>query len=434
VTSPRLAAPPAVRWITRTLEEAGYETWAVGGAVRDVVLGRPAGDWDLTTRARPDDMRRLFKRTVPLGVEHGTVGILAADGLMFEVTTFRRDVETDGRHAMVAFADAVEDDLARRDFTINAIAWHPLRETLLDPYHGVEDLRARVLRCVGEPERRFAEDFLRVLRACRFAGRFGLDIEAPTWRAMVASVEGLRALSAERIREELLKILDADPVPSGALALYRSAGILESLYPELAERARESDDSWAGTLQAVDRLPRGRPMLRLAMLLRGLDAHSVAQLLVRLRLSNAQADETALRAGAPPLPAATASDADVRRWLSRVGPRRLTAVARLDLAAARSRSEEDRAAGTLDPWAVVASWRRARAIRFAGPPLAVKDLALDGRDLIRLGLKPGPEFGRILEALLDRVLQEPELNGKERLEAEAMALVESEGREGKRRE
>jgi tRNA nucleotidyltransferase (CCA-adding enzyme) len=431
VTLPRLSAPPAVRWITRTLEDAGYETWAVGGAVRDVLLGRPAGDWDLTTRARPEDMRRLFRRTVPLGVEHGTVGILASDGVMFEVTTFRRDVETDGRHAVVAFADAVEDDLARRDFTINAIAWHALRETLLDPFGGVEDLQAGVLRCVGEPERRFAEDFLRVLRACRFAGRFALEVDPETWRAMVASVGNLRTLSAERIREELVKILEGDPVPSRALGLYRSAEILGVLYPELAGR---SDHAWTATLRAVDRLPPGRPMLRLAMLLRGLDARSVAQLLVRLRLSNVQTEETAMRAGAPPLPTAAASDADVRRWLSRVGARRLTAVARLELAAARSRWERGAPADAVDPATVVAAWRRARAILSAVPPLAVKDLALDGRDLIRLGLRPGPEFGRILEDLLERVLEEPELNRKERLEAEVVTLVDAGGGEATRDE
>ncbi|MCG6957412.1 MAG: tRNA cytidylyltransferase [Gemmatimonadetes bacterium] len=426
MTLPRLSAPPAVRWITRTLEDAGYETWAVGGAVRNVLLGRPAGDWDLTTRARPEDMRRLFRRTVPLGVEHGTVGVLASDGVMFEVTTFRRDVETDGRHAVVAFADAVEDDLGRRDFTINAIAWHALRETLLDPYGGVEDLKAGVLRCVGGPERRFAEDFLRVLRACRFAGRFGLDVEPETWHAMMASVGNLRHLSAERIREELVKILDGDPVPSRALGLYRSSGIMGALYPELAGR---SDDAWTASLDAVDRLPPGRPMLRLAMLLRGLDARSVAQLLVRLRLSNVQTEETAMRAGAPPLPTATTSDADVRRWLSRVGPRRLTAVARLELAAARSRWGKDASADAVDPASVVAAWRRARAILSELPALEVKDLALDGRDLIRLGLRPGPEFRRILEDLLERVLDEPDLNRKERLEAEVATLVDADGGE-----
>ena len=167
-------APPAATWIVRTLEEAGHETWAVGGAVRDVLLGRPAGDWDLTTHARPTDVRRIFRRTIPIGVEHGTVGVLARDGTMYEVTTFRKDVQTDGRHAVVEFASTLDEDLARRDFTINAIAWHPLREELRDPFGGAVDLGHGVLRTVGAPEERFREDYLRVLRALRFAGRFGL--------------------------------------------------------------------------------------------------------------------------------------------------------------------------------------------------------------------------------------------------------------------
>src|SRR5690606_14370270 len=151
--------PQAVREITRRLEEAGYQTWAVGGAVRDAVLGLPAGDWDLATRARPHEVRRLFRRTVPIGIEHGTVGVLGRDGVLYEVTTFRRDVETFGRHAVVEFADTVEEDLARRDFTLNALAWHPLTAELKDPFGGLRDLEERRLRTVGRPEERFAEDY-----------------------------------------------------------------------------------------------------------------------------------------------------------------------------------------------------------------------------------------------------------------------------------
>src|SRR5690606_10030349 len=135
-----LRPPAAVREIARRLEEAGFETWAVRGAVRDSVLGLEAGDWDLATRARPNEVRRLFRRTVPIGIEHGTVGVLWRDGVLYEVTTFRRDLETFGRHAVVEFADTVEEDLSRRDFTCNALAWHPLTKELRDPYLGLEDL------------------------------------------------------------------------------------------------------------------------------------------------------------------------------------------------------------------------------------------------------------------------------------------------------
>jgi len=412
-------APAAVVRMVRRLEEAGYETWVVGGCVRDVLSGRPAGDWDLTTRARPKDVRRLFRRTVPIGVEHGTIGVISTDGTLYEVTTFRRDVETDGRHAVVAFADRLQDDLARRDFTINAIAWHPLRDELYDPYGGRADLEAGVLRAVGTPARRFEEDHLRVLRALRFAGLFRLHIEPSTWTALRHAAPKLRTLSAERIREELLKVLEADPEPSAVLEAYRESGALEVLYPELAALAGRAGE-WSGALAAVDSLPRGRPLQRLAALLRPLPREQAAALLVRLKLSNSQTDETAERAQAPPLPPADAPDVPFRRWLSKVGAHRLAAVARIELAEARAGSSGR------DPIELVAAWRRARGVLGTRPPLRLGELALDGDDLIRLGMRPGPQFGRILSTLLEWVLEDPARNRRESLEARALELARAE--------
>ncbi len=423
MSATRPSAPPAVRDIARRLEEAGYETWAVGGAVRDVLMGRPAGDWDLATRARPKELRKLFRRTVPLGIEHGTVGVLAGDGTMYEVTTFRRDVETDGRHAVVAFADTIEEDLSRRDFTVNAIAWHPLREELLDPFGGAADMEARVLRTVGKPAERFREDYLRILRALRFAGLFDLEIDAATWRSLQELVGHTRALSAERIRDELLKVLDVDPAPARALSLYAEAGVLPVLYPELEtlRSAPGNPSPWALAVGAAAELPRGRPMLRLAALVRGLEPGDVASMLVRLRFSNAQVDETARRAGARPLPGAAEHDRVFRRWLSATGPERLSAVARLDLARACSELRLGLADRRTD---VVASWNRARGVRAASPPLDVGSLALDGRGLIQLGLKPGPRFGPILDALLEWVLDDPSRNRRELHAERALELAE----------
>lgn len=419
------SAPPAVRWMARKLEEAGHETWAVGGAVRDVLLGRPAGDWDLATRARPKDVRRIFRRTVPLGIAHGTVGVLAKDGTLYEVTTFRRDVETDGRHAVIAFADTIEEDLARRDFTINAVAWHPLREELLDPFGGVDDLEARRLRTVGVPTERFREDYLRILRALRFAGLFGLEIEEATWSALCSLVDQLRVLAGERVRDELLKVLDADPEPARALDLYARSGALAVLYPEL-EALRDplrAVDRWTLSVRTVAELPRGRPWLRLAALLRELEPTELAAVLVRLRFSNAQLEETARRAAAPPLPRPDARDAEFRRWLSASGPERLAALARLELA--RAKAERSLGLGDRVP-EVVASWRRARAVRSARPPLALGDLAIDGRGLVSLGMRPGPRFGRILRALLDWVLEDPARNRRDLLERRALELASEE--------
>lgn len=424
MTRPRPVAPPAVRWIVRKLEGAGFETWAVGGAVRDALLGLPGDDWDLATRARPEQVRRLFRRTVPLGVEHGTVGVLSDDGVMFEVTTFRRDVETDGRHAVVAFAESLDDDLARRDFTMNAVAWHPLREELRDPFGGLADLEAGTLRAVGDPAQRFAEDHLRILRALRFASRFGLRLDAPTWSALRAGVDSLPLLSAERIREELLKVLDADGAPSRALELYRDSGALAVLYPELRVVAEDAPSVWSGALATLDHLPRGRPFLRLAALLRPLTPREAAQMLVRLKLSNAQVERTARRASAPPLPPADSPEADFRRWVSTVGRGEVAAVARMDLATARAADKLPDARG------VVASWRRARSALAARPPLEIGDLAVDGRDLIGLGLRPGPRFGEILSALLEMVLAEPGRNEREGLLEEARRLAGEERGDG----
>lgn len=442
-------APPAVRWIVKTLEERGFAAWAVGGAVRDALLGRPGGDWDLATRARPGDVRRLFRRTVPIGIDHGTVGVLDRDGEMYEVTTFRRDVETFGRHAVVEFADSIEEDLARRDFTVNALAWHPLRRELKDPFGGLDDLEERRLRTVGEPSDRFAEDYLRILRALRFAGRFRLRIEDRTWRALCEGVGRLHDLSAERVREELGKILGGEEPPSAALGLYAASGALAEIAPELEATVgrRRSGGApgtiWDHALLTVDALPADREVLRLAALFRetgvpsdvpGHDdaavetveraASRTAAVMTRLRFSNARTDRTVrlVRATAAPPPDPSAGGVHLRRWLSRHGPALLPAVARIWTASARVERRRGRPEAAVR---AVEAWRALRRELAAAPPLSEGDLALDGRDLIRMGLKPGPRFGRILEHLLDRVLEDPALNERARLETVVEDYVSS---------
>lgn len=418
MTVGRPLPPPAVRWITETLEGRGFETWTVGGAVRDALLGRPGGDWDLATRATPAEMRRIFKRTVPIGIEHGTVGILKGD-VLYETTTFRKDVETDGRHAVVRFADSIDEDLARRDFTVNAIAWHALREELRDPFEGVADLERGVLRTVGDAEERFREDYLRILRAFRFAGRFGFRVDDGVTAAARTFAEQLTTLSAERVREELMKVLDADPDPTVALEAYRTSGALGVLYPELASRSAEEGGSawWRERLGVVAHLPRGRPSLRLAALLRGVAPDAAAAILVRLRFSKRMTDRVARVAAAGGLPGIEAPDADARRWLSAHGPGMLAPAARIELAAARTSDLDPR------PSAVVERWRRVKSVLRSGAPLTVGDLHIDGRRLKALGLRPGPLFGEVLEALLAWVLDDPGRNTPESLDEQALALV-----------
>ena len=233
----RLDPPQPVLDIAAKLERAGHETWCVGGAVRDALLGHPHLDWDLATAARPAEVQALFRRTVPVGIEFGTVGVLDKAGTLHEVTTFRRDVKTDGRHAVVEFGASLDDDLARRDFTINAIAWSPSRKELRDPFDGQADLAAGLLRAVGNPDARMDEDRLRALRAIRFASRFGFEIEPKTWRAIVASAPHLGRLSAERVKQEIDKTIEQVRKPSRAFALWRDSGAFATLIPALANVA-----------------------------------------------------------------------------------------------------------------------------------------------------------------------------------------------------
>ena len=446
-----LDPPPAVRDITQTLEKAGHSTWAVGGAVRDAVLRaegasrHATGDWDLATRAHPEQVRALFRRTVPIGIEHGTVGVLARDGVLYEVTTFRRDIETFGRHAVVEFADTIDEDLSRRDFTVNALAWHPLSEELRDPFAGLQDLRAGVLRTVGEPAERFAEDYLRVLRALRFAGHFSLRIEDRTWAALRAATPHLAQLSAERVREELWKIFGKTQRASVALELYATSGSLDVVYPELVPlrglRIHEDDekDAWQLSLAAVDVVPTSRSLLRMAALLHGiglpaartrdlrggvrftghetLGARKAEEVLRRLKASNAETERvTELVAKQSMLAPPDAPPAGLRRWLLHVPPTLVRDLFRLRFALWRARPVPN---GDRE---LVARWRRVHDVLLAHPVIDTRDLAIDGQDLMKLGLSPGPQFGEILRALLERVIEKPELNTREQL----LAIVQNE--------
>ncbi len=426
-------APRVAHWIVRTLEEHGFETWAVGGAVRDTALGFSVEDWDFATQARPADVQRLFRRTVAVGADHGTIGVLAKDRRLYEVTTFRRDVKPLGRRAVVEFADTLGEDLARRDFTFNALAWHPFREQLVDPFDGLDDLGRGVLRTVGDPTERFREDRLRVLRGLRFAARFRLAATADTWAAMVASVPDLGVLSAERIREELMKSLTGVEQPSSALALYAASGVLAELFPELARLLDMPLDGgavtrWERALLVADALPGTEPLLRLAGLLAEVveegGPRDVAQMLVRLRFSGAETERAMRWAECQPsIPGVGAGGPERRRWLAGVEPAARRGALRLTLARARA----NRLMRGVDHDGAVTSVRALRREARARPPLSVAALAVDGRDVMRLGLRPGPRVGEVLRSLLDSVLEDPAENEREALLARAADLIRGEG-------
>lgn len=411
----RIEVPPAVRAMVDRLEAEGFETWTVGGAVRDAVRGSPGEreDWDLATRAHPRQVRSLFRRTVPLGIEYGTVGVFGSDGVLYEVTTFRHDVITYGRKAVVAFAETLQEDLARRDFTINAMAWHPDRRVLYDPYGGQEDLAQGVLRAVGAPAERFREDYLRVLRGLRFAGTLGFGIEPDTWGAMAEAVPGLTRLSVERVREELMKVL-AGPRPSRSLRLYRRCGALSCIVPELDERL--ADDA----LAAVDAVPRHEPGTRMAMLLlQGLGAAAASagpRVLARLRFSNSEVQRigAACRGGLGP-PNGLVRDAPARRrWAARMGRRALDDIFGIWRAAAGSRADRDT---DVDPTGAEIE-RTIAAIESdlgAGIPMSTRELAVAGGDLVTLGWQPGPDIGKVLSRLLEAVWEDPASNERSTL-------------------
>ncbi|MGH7520148.1 MAG: CCA tRNA nucleotidyltransferase [Gemmatimonadales bacterium] len=378
----RLAVPDEVVRIAKRLEDAGHETWCVGGAIRDALLGVPNNDFDLTTAAHPEVVQKLFKRTVPVGIEHGTVAVLDATNHPHEVTTFRKDIQTDGRHAVVEFGVSLMDDLARRDFTINAMAYHPIRHEWRDPFQGDQDLGKKLIRSVGDPNWRFQEDYLRILRALRFSARFEFRIHARTLEAAKANAQGLAQLSAERVRDEWFKgILTAKKV-SKLVGLWRDVGATRIWLPELG--------AGSGEQGAVDKLPRD-PLLITAYL-----AKDPASLLTRLKCSTKDIERgRAIGQWREKYPDPTDPLA-VRRWLSAVGPYADDLLALLP------------APSSPLPKAVA-------AVRAANPPLALKDLAVKGDDLIAAGVRPGPEVGEVLARLLEEVLEDPTRNTKEYL-------------------
>ena len=423
--------------IARVLERAGHETWCVGGAVRDALLGHPHLDWDLATAATPQQVRRLFRRTVPIGIEFGTVGVLDDAGTLHEVTTFRRDVRTDGRHAEVEFGASLDDDLARRDFTVNAIAWSPSRRELRDPFGGQQDLRRKVIRAVGEPEARMREDRLRALRAIRFAARFGFAIEPETWVAIVGSAPHLGRLSAERVKQELEKTVEQVERPSEALRLWRESGALAALVPALAgvpETTLRSLDCLA--LPGSDAKP-GRKLLRLAALFADLPPRHAERTMKELRFSNADAAWVSgvlerWSAVAPQLERAAAGEAvddvTIRRWTGAIGRLRLGAVFRL--AAARMAPSVGTAVPDASRTRLHSLYRRTLVTAFrSGWPLELADLALDGDDLRAAGVPPGPLIGRILARLLEDAIEEPARNTRTEMAARAAELQRAWGGE-----
>jgi tRNA nucleotidyltransferase (CCA-adding enzyme) len=451
------AVPDAVRAILEALWSAGHAAYVVGGGPRDVLAGRrPAASWDLATAALPDVTAGLLADAVYEN-RFGTV-VVRRDGVDHEITTFRSDHDyADFRRPHhVEFSRSVEADLGRRDFTMNALAWgaeagDPPR--LLDLHGGRADIRSRLVRAVGEPRARFAEDALRILRAIRFASTLGFEIEAATLEAIRATAPLVEHLSGERIAAELTRILAVDH-PSTGLRLLAETGALAAISPELAAQRGvpqakvPGEDLWDHTLRTVDAAaersdPTGSPDLRLAALLHDIgkpataaDGHFYRHEAVGAELAGALLD----RLHVPRLSRDRVvhlvrqhmfryepnwTDAAVRRFLAKVGPGAVD-----DLFALR---EADNLGSGLPPDADDLEVLRGRiaAELASGPLLDRTALAIDGRDLmVELGLPEGPGLGRLIDALFERVVDDPTLNDRARLLELARELAASDAPPG----
>lgn len=382
-----MRVPDNVRAVCATLTSAGHEAVCVGGAVRDALLGREPGDWDVATSAAPEDVLKLFRHCIPTGLQHGTVTVVTGrgDDSHVEVTTYRGDGEyTDGRRPdNVTFGVPLVEDLARRDLTVNAIAYDPERATFHDPFDGRGDLARQLIRAVGDPVARFREDGLRVMRAVRFAAALEFAIDPATLAAIPSALPVLAKVSRERVCEELRKLLAAKQ-PSRGLVPAVASGILTTILPALVV-----DDRWAAIVDATP------PRARLAAFLLPLAGTKVDKLLKDLKFSN---DE--VKVATPIVAIANERPTDepgVRRVLSRVG-RELAPIA----------LEVFTAAG-------FAHAAMARTIVDRGDALVTGELAIAGADLMAAGMAAGPAIGKTLARLLQDVLDDPSLNTRDEL-------------------
>ena len=431
----RIQLPDKVHKIINTLEEAGYEAYAVGGCVRDSILGRDPDDWDITTSAKPEEMKRLFPRTVDTGIKHGTVtALLGGEG--FEVTTYRIDgTYEDGRHpSEVTFTANLKEDLLRRDFTINAMAYNE-RSGLVDLYGGLADIDKQVIRCVGDAVERFEEDALRMLRAVRFSAQLGYRIDEATGEAIKALAPNLQKISAERIRVELVKLVTS-PHPDYLRTAYE-LGITAQVLPEfdlcMETPQRHKHHCYDVGEHILHSMLGVEPdkVLRLGMLFHDIGkpqtltvdpdgtTHNkrhpfegekiTRKVMRRLKFDNDTTDKVTKLVLYHDYDIAP-TEAGVRRAVNRIGedifPMIFT-VRRADIAAQSDYMREEKLAKVAY---IEKLYREVLARRDA---VTLKDLAISGSDLIAMGMPSGRQIGETLSALLERVLDDPSLNTRE---------------------
>ncbi len=434
---------PPIKQFASHFVEAGFSIFIVGGAVRDHFLHRPTNDFDFATDALPSQVMRLFRTVIPTGIKHGTVTVLFK-GNSYEVTTFRTDgTYGDHRHPeSVVFVRSLEDDLRRRDFTINALAANASTGEVVDMHGGLDDLGMKTIRAIGEASQRFGEDALRILRACRFAAQLAFSIHPQTMEAMRLLSKNLVMVSGERVHAELFKILESEKPSVGLLAMH-DCGALEVLLPELAaghgvqQKGAHVYDVMMHGIQSCDAAPRSKPLVRLAALLHDIgkvptktiqadgevtfyhhEAHSqrmAEDILQRLKCSNEEKSAVLNLIGNHMFHYTQDwTDGAVRRFVNRVGLDSIDDLFALRLA------DQVAIHGFVSPGHLIEFEKRIKRVLDAGSALSYRDLAIDGNDLADLGIPKGPAMGLVLKELLDTVLDDPTENEAGKLKTIAM--------------
>lgn len=449
--------PAPIKEIARILNMEGFQCFLVGGSVRDSIMGFTPNEYDIATNAKPEDVQRIFKYTIPTGIKHGTI-LVILDDMHVEITTFRSDGNySDGRHPdKVEYTASIEDDLPRRDLTINAMAYNVLDGTLIDMFDGMKDIKNKIIRSVGNPYERFTEDGLRIMRAIRFATKLNFNIEKETFEAICHSTGMLTSIAYERIREEFNGILISDN-PFRGVELLRKTGILALIMPELMQGFGVSQNRFhkydvyyhiLHTIQAVEPLETEELTLlvRLAALFHDIakpmvqkkvskqeepvyynhevvGANVAKKIMKRLKYSNAEIDFVTLLVRQHMFYYQDEwTDGAVRRFMKAVGIENIKPLLKLReadrLGSGNRKDKESKAIPKL--------LARIDKIIEEENAITVKDLKINGNDLMKeFNLKPGPIVGKILNYLLDLILDEPSLNDKEKLMEKTKLFLES---------
>ncbi|ERI95626.1 HDIG domain protein [Clostridiales bacterium oral taxon 876 str. F0540] len=425
-----------VSYILGTLIENGYEAYIVGGCVRDSIIKKQLKDWDITTNAKPDDILRLFEKTIPTGIKHGTVTIVLNKN-NYEVTTYRIDGDySDNRHPdQVIFTSSLREDLSRRDFTVNALAYNDI-DGLVDMFHGIDDLHSSLIKCVGDPDKRFNEDALRMLRAIRFSCQLDFNIEEETYKSISKNSYLLKNVSSERIRDEFCKMLLTSK-PSRGIKMLLETRLIDYIVPELKEsvgfdqKNPHHDKNVFDHIMSVLDNSEENLIVRLGALLHDIgkprtftidkkgighfyghnvvSAQMAEEILKRLRFDNKTMEKVIIIITEHMTAYNHMKNRTLKKFISRVGVDNLEDLFQLQIADSKGHKKD------ADFSPIIRRREEVKKILESGEPFTVSQLKINGNDLIALGFKPGKYIGTILNELLEKVMEKPELNNRDSL-------------------